>query len=79
MVRDDGGMDLPLAWSLVLLLTAVWNVVIWPPFLRRVRADERSRDAAGNATTFLRVHTILIAISLTLAVAVGVLGILTLV
>ena len=73
-----GGMDLPLAWSLVLILTAIWNFVIWPPFLTRVRKDERSRDAAGNATTFLRVHTILIAISLALAVAVGVLGILTL-
>jgi ABC-type anion transport system duplicated permease subunit len=72
-------MDLPVVWSLVLILTAVWNFVIWPPFLRRILADERSRDAAGNATTFLRVHTILIGISLALAVAVGVLGILTLV
>lgn len=71
-------MDLPLAWSLVLIVTAVWNFVIWPPFLKRVRKDERSRDAGGNATTFLRVHTILIAISLALAVAVGVLGIVTL-
>jgi hypothetical protein len=71
-------MDLPVAWSLVLIVTAIWNFVIWPPFLKRVRKDERSRDAAGNATTFLRVHTILIAISLVLAVAVGVLGILTL-
>ncbi|MEV7398420.1 hypothetical protein [Aeromicrobium sp. NPDC092404] len=71
-------MDLPVAWSLVLIATAVWNFVIWPPFLKRVSKDERSRDAAGNATTFLRVHTILIAVSLALAVAVGVLGILTL-
>lgn len=71
-------MDLPVVWSLVLIVTAIWNFVIWPPFLKRVRKDERSRDAAGNATTFLRVHTILIAISLALAAAVGVLGILTL-
>ncbi len=72
-------MNLPVAWSLVLLATAIWNFVIWPPFLKRVRNDDRARDAAGNATTFLRVHTILIVISLSLAVAVGVLGILTLV
>jgi hypothetical protein len=71
-------MDLPVAWSLVLIVTAVWNFVIWPPFLKRVRKDERSRGATGNATTFLRVHTVLIAISLALAVAVGVLGIVTL-
>ncbi|MGA8987971.1 SCO4848 family membrane protein [Aeromicrobium sp.] len=71
-------MDLPLAWSLVLLVTAIWNFVIWPPFLKRVRKDERSHDAGGAPTTFLRVHTILIAISLALAISVGVLGILTL-
>lgn len=71
-------MDLPVAWSLLLLVAAVWSFVIWPPFLRRVLKDERSRDADGKPTTFLRVHVILISISLALAVAVGVLGILTL-
>ncbi len=71
-------MDLPVAWSLVLLAAAVWNFVIWPPFLRRVIADERSRDASGAATAFLRVHVVLIAISLALAVAIGVLGLVTL-
>lgn len=72
-------MDLPVAWSLLLLASAVWSVVIWPPFLRRVLKDERARDADGRPTTFLRVHVILISISLALAAAVGVLGILTLV
>ncbi len=72
-------MELPVAWSLLLLVSAVWSFVIWPPFLRRVLKDDRSRDAAGKPTTFLRVHVILISISLALAVTVGVLGILTLV
>ncbi|WP_332642291.1 SCO4848 family membrane protein [Aeromicrobium sp.] len=70
-------MDLPLAWSLLLIVSAMWSFVIWPPFLRRVLKDERSRDAEGNATTFLRVHVILISVSLALAAAVGGLGILT--
>ena len=72
-------MDLPLAWSLLLIASAAWSFIIWPPFLRRVVKDDRSRDADGKATTFLRVHVILISISLALAVAVGVLAILTLV
>lgn len=72
-------MDLPLAWSLLLLVAAVWNFVIWPPFLRRIVADPRSRDEAGAATTFLRVHVVLISISLALGLAIGVLGIATLV
>jgi hypothetical protein len=71
-------MHLPVAWSLLLLVAAIWNFVIWPPFLRRIAKDDRARDAEGNPTTFLRVHAILIGISLTLAIAVGVLGILTL-
>lgn len=78
MDRQNGGMDLPVAWSLLLLVAAIWNFVIWPPFLRRIAKDERARDADGRPTTFLRVHAILIGISLSLALAVGVLGILTL-
>jgi hypothetical protein len=71
-------MDLPVAWSLLLIVSAVWSFVIWPPFLRRVLKDERARDADGKPTTFMRVHVVLISISLALAAAVGVLGILTL-
>lgn len=72
-------MDLPVAWSLLLLVVAAWNLFIWPQFWRRVTKDERARDAAGRPTTFFRVHAILIGVSLVLALAVGVLGILTLV
>lgn len=71
-------MDLPVAWSSVLLVAAIWNFVIWPPFLRRIAKDDRARDADGRPTTFLWVHAILIGISLSLALAVGVLGILAL-
>jgi len=71
-------MDLPVAWSLFLLVAAIWNFVIWPPFLRRIAKDDRARDADGRPTAFLRVHAILIGVSLSLALAVGVLGILTL-
>ena len=61
----------------ILIANAVWNAVVWPPFLRRVRKDPRARDAAGRATTFLRVHTVLIGVSLLLAaisLVVGVIG-----
>ncbi|MBO0984318.1 hypothetical protein IOC53_10710 [Rathayibacter sp. SD072] len=61
----------------ILIANAVWNAVVWPPFLRRVRKDPRARDASGRATTFLRVHTVLIGVSLLLAaisLVVGVIG-----
>ena len=70
-------MELPVGWSLVLIVTALWNLLIWPRFWTRIAKDARSRDAAGKPTTFLRVHGILIGVSLTLGLAVGVLGIFT--
>ncbi|MGW2095344.1 SCO4848 family membrane protein [Promicromonospora sukumoe] len=72
-------MDIPVGWSVVLIVTAVWNLVIWPRFWQRIVADPRSRDADGRATKFLTVHTVLIAVSLGLGLAVGVLGVLTLI
>ncbi|MEV0892468.1 hypothetical protein [Promicromonospora sp. NPDC050262] len=71
-------MDIPVAWSVVLIVTALWNLLIWPRFWQRIVADPRSRDADGRATTFLTVHSVLIGVSLALALAVGVLGVLTL-
>ncbi|MFI5429127.1 SCO4848 family membrane protein [Aeromicrobium sp. UC242_57] len=71
-------MDLPIAWSLLLLVAGLWNVVIWPQFWRRIVADERSRTAAGGTTTFYRVHAVIIGLSFVLGIAVLVLGILTL-
>jgi len=70
-------MELPVGWSLVLIATALWNLVIWPQFFKRVVKDARSRDASGKPTTFLKVHAVLIGVSLALGLAVGVLGILT--
>lgn len=72
-------MELPLGWSLVLIVTALWNLLIWPQFFKRIVKDERSRDATGKPTAFLKVHVVLIGVSLTLGLAVGVLGILTVV
>ncbi|WP_036960473.1 SCO4848 family membrane protein [Promicromonospora kroppenstedtii] len=71
-------MEIPVAWSVVLIVTALWNLLIWPRFWQRIVADPRSRDADGRPTKFLTVHSVLIAVSLVLGLAVGVLGVLTL-
>ena len=68
-------MDLPVAVSVLLIVTGLWNLVIWPQFLRRVVKDPRARDDAGKATTFLTVHLVLVSISMALGLAVGVVGI----
>lgn len=71
-------MTLPVGWSVLLLVTAAWNLLIWPRFWQRITKDDRSRDAEGRTTTFYRVHAVLIGVSLALGLAVGLLGLLTL-
>ena len=71
-------MELPLVWSLVLVAAGVWNLVVWPQFWQRVSADPRARDADGNVTRFFTVHLVLVSVSLALGIAVGALGVLTL-
>lgn len=62
-----------IALAVVLFLNAAFNVLVWPRFYKRVANDPRARDAEGRATTFLKVHAVLIAIALVLAVvSVGV-------
>lgn len=72
-------MELPLGWSILLLVAGLWNLVVWPRFLQRIRRDPRARDASGRATPFLTVHVVLVTVSLVLGVAVALLGVLTLV
>lgn len=69
------GMDLPVAVSVLLIVAGLWNLVIWPQFLRRVMKDPRARDEAGKATTFLTVHLVLVTVSMVLGIAVGIVGI----
>jgi len=66
------------ALAALLIANGVFNVVVWPTFLRRVARDPRARDAAGRATRFLTVHAVIIAIALTLAAASVVAGVLAL-
>lgn len=64
---------IPLA--IVLFLNAAFNVVVWPQFYKRVAKDPRAKDANGKATTFLKVHVVLISIALVLALVSALLGI----
>ena len=68
-------MDLPVAASVLLIVAGLWNLIIWPQFLRRVMKDPRARDEAGQATTFLTVHLVLVSVSMVLGLAVGIVGI----
>ena len=68
-------MTLPVGWSILLIVAALWNLLIWPRFFQRIAKDPRSRDAGGRPTRFLRVHAVLIGVSVLLAIAVGAIGV----
>lgn len=53
--------------AVVLFVNAAFNALVWPQFYKRVAKDPRARDANGKATAFLKVHAVLIAIALVLA------------
>ncbi|SBT52825.1 SCO4848 family membrane protein [Micromonospora narathiwatensis] len=72
-------MVLSRGWSVFLFAVGVWTWVIWPRFAVAIWNDPRSWSTgtvgAGAATSFLWVHALLIAASLAIGTAVGVLGI----
>ncbi|MFE1644749.1 SCO4848 family membrane protein [Microbacterium sp. P01] len=70
---------MPVVIALILFANALFNIVAWPSFFRRVLRDPRARDAAGRPTAFLRVHAVLVGIALLLAVASVVAGVLLLI
>jgi hypothetical protein len=71
-------MELPLPLSIVLIVSGLWSPIVWPPFLRRVLKDPRSRDERGAATRFLKVHFMLVSTSMILGAATLVIGFRTL-
>jgi len=52
-----------IAAGILLLVSGVFNFVVWPSFYRRVARDSRARDSAGKATRFLTVHRVIVAVA----------------
>lgn len=67
---------MPVTLAVLLITNAVFNVVVWPTFFRRVARDPRARDADGSPTKFLIVHAVIIGIALVLAAVSLVAGVL---
>lgn len=69
-------------WAVFLVGAGVWTWVIWPRFAVAIWNDTRAwstgRVGDGAPTGFLWVHALLIAASLAIGTAVGVLGVLAL-
>ena len=56
-----------------LVLAGLWPLLVWPNFVRVVATDERAFD--DGPTAYLVVHVSLAVVSMTLGVAVIVLGV----
>jgi hypothetical protein len=64
-----------IALAVVLFLNAAFNALVWPQFYKRVSSDPRARDENGRPTAFLKVHAVLIAIALVLALVSVLVGV----
>lgn len=64
--------------AVLLFVNAAFNVIVWPRFYTRVASDPRARDAEGKATTFLKVHAVLIALALVIALVSVIAGVVAL-
>ncbi|MFK4851263.1 SCO4848 family membrane protein [Microbacterium sp. ZW T6_19] len=64
--------------AVVLFLNAAFNALVWPQFYKRVSNDPRARDENGKSTAFLKVHAVLIAIALVLALVSVLVGVVAL-
>ncbi len=49
--------------GILLIVSGVFNFVVWPTFYRRVANDTRARDAAGKPTRFLTVHRVIVGVA----------------
>ncbi|MEV4715273.1 hypothetical protein [Micromonospora sp. NPDC049374] len=71
-------MVLSRGWAVFLTGVGIWTWVIWPRFAVAIWNDPRSWSSgvvgAWPATAFLWVHALLIAASLAIGTAVGLLG-----
>lgn len=65
--------------AVLLFINAAFNVIVWPRFYKRVANDPRARDAEGKATTFLKVHAVLVALALVIALVSLIAGVAALV
>ena len=74
-------MVLSRRWAVFLILAGVWTWVIWPRFGVAIWDDPRAWSSGvsghGTPTSFLWIHAVLIAVSLVVGTAVGVLGVKT--
>lgn len=56
-------MDVHTIAGILLIISGVFNFVVWPTFYRRVAHDTRARDAAGKPTKFLTVHRVIVGVA----------------
>lgn len=63
------------ALAILLFVNAAFNAIVWPQFYKRVARDPRARDAEGRATAFLKVHVVLIAVALVIALVSVIAGV----
>ena len=61
--------------GILLIISGIFNFVVWPTFYLRVANDTRARDASGRPTRFLTVHRVIVGIAYAIGAVAIVAGI----
>ncbi len=72
-VNDTGPMRFPRRVAGFLVLAGLWPLLVWPNFVRVVATDDRAFD--DGPTAYLLVHVTLAAVSMSLGLALVVIGV----
>jgi hypothetical protein len=68
------GVTLSRRAAVLLSLAGLWPLLIWPNFVRVIATDDRAFDD-GSPTAYLLVHTGLAVVSMSIGLALVVLGV----
>lgn len=72
-MTDTGRVTLSRRAAALLVLAGLWPLLVWPNFVRVTATDERAFD--DGPTAFLLVHVGLAAVSMSIGLALVVLGV----
>ena len=68
-------MSLPTPLALVLVVSGLWSILVWPSFLKEVMKSPRARDESGAPTRYLTTSLMKISSAMVFGLAVVVIGI----
>ncbi|WP_237686581.1 SCO4848 family membrane protein [Arthrobacter jiangjiafuii] len=70
----DNTIVLPTALAVILIISGLWSLLVWPPYLIQAYKDPRARDEKGAPTRYLTVNLMKVTTSMVFGLATIIVG-----